>query len=67
LLQYIKHIIANVYTCTCVFIILQAHNDAVVGNYEKAKKEAWTVWIIFSVAVLIDVLIVVIVVAVKTT
>lgn len=45
---------------------LKAHNDAVAGNYEKAKKESWTVWAIVSLAILIDLLIILIVVTVKT-
>ena len=47
-------------------VVLQAHNDAVAGSYEKAKKESWTVWAIVSLAILIDLLIILIVVTVKT-
>lgn len=47
--------------------VSQAHNDALAGNYAKAKRESRTVWVLVSVAVLIDALVVVIVLVVKTT
>ena len=50
-----------------IYDVLQAHNDALAGNYVKAERESWTVWAIVGVAVLIDLLVVVIVLVVKTT
>ena len=47
--------------------VLQAHNDAAAGNYENAKRESWTVWAVVSLAVLIDLLILIIVLVIKTT
>ena len=50
-----------------MYCVLQAHSDALAGNYGKAKRESWTVWAIVGLAVLTDLLVLVIVLVIKTT